>query len=169
MKLSIVMLGVGWGAALGILVSAWPAETRPLAAPVGNSERSEFGAGQNPAGSPGDASTAVPPAARGQKLMLKGGGFQLVRSYDRIGDRVRYLSAERGDWEELPAAMVDWDATAKAAAEDSKAADKLVTTVHQQQAESQAQVPMDVDVSLRVGGGVFCRQATECSRCRENR
>jgi hypothetical protein len=156
MKLSIVMLGLVGGVTLGALVGAWSAETRPLAAHVGNFAEAESEAGQNPAGaSSGDASTAVPPAARGQKLMLKDGGFQLVRKYERNGDRVRYLSAERGDWEELPAAMVDWDATAKAAAAESKAADKLVLTVHQQQVESQAQVPMDVDVSLRVGAGVF--------------
>jgi hypothetical protein len=98
---------------------------------------------------------AVPPATRGQKLVLKDGNFQLVRSYERIGERVRYLSAERGDWEELPAAMVDWDATAKAAAADTGAANSLVKTVHQQQTESQAEVPLDVDASLRVGTGVF--------------
>jgi hypothetical protein len=99
--------------------------------------------------------SAVPPATRGQKLILKNGSFQLVRSYERNGDRVRYLSAERGDWEELPAAMVDWDATAKAAAADASAANTLVKTVHQQQVESQAEVPKDVDASLRVGTGVF--------------
>src|SRR5215470_6799756 len=53
---------------------------------------------------------------RGKKLVLKDGTFQLVRGYQRNGDRVRYLSAERGDWEEIPAAIVDWDATARAEA-----------------------------------------------------
>src|SRR5262249_41526149 len=51
---------------------------------------------------------------RGKKLVLKNGDFQLVRSYERKGDRVRYLSAERGEWEEIPAALVDWDATKRA-------------------------------------------------------
>ena len=87
--------------------------------------------------------------------MLKDGNFQLVRSYERQGDKVRYLSAERGDWEEIPAAMVDWDATAKAAAADEAAAKNLVQHVQQQQVESAAEVPMDVDASLRVGSGVF--------------
>jgi hypothetical protein len=154
MKPSMVVVGMLCGVALGTLASAWLTETRALGANSLHSANSEADAGQNPAGS-GDPSTALPPAARGQKLILKDGGFQLVRSYERKGDRVRYLSAERGDWEELPAAMVDWDATAKAAAEEAKAANKLVTTIHQQQVESQAQVPMDVDASLRVGGGAF--------------
>src|ERR1700737_4012982 len=52
--------------------------------------------------------------SHGTKLMLKDGNFQLVRSYERNGERVRYFSVERGDWEEIPAAMVDWDATEKA-------------------------------------------------------
>ena len=55
---------------------------------------------------------------RGKKLVLKDGSFQLIREYRREGDRVRYYSAERGEWEEIPAAMVDWDATKNAEAAD---------------------------------------------------
>ncbi len=108
-----------------------------------------------PASSASGAGATVPAAIRAKKLVLKDGSFQLVRSYERQGEKVRYLSAERGDWEELPAAMVDWDATAKAEAADEAAAKSLVQRVHQQQVESAADVPMDVDASLRVGGGVF--------------
>ena len=77
--------------------------------------------------------------SHGTKLMLKDGNFQLVRSYERNGERVRYFSVERGDWEEIPAAMVDWDATAKAATADQEAANSLVKNVHQQQMESHAE------------------------------
>lgn len=50
---------------------------------------------------------------RNHRLILKDGSFQLVRQYTLAGDRVRYLSLERGEWEEMPAELVDWDATKK--------------------------------------------------------
>src|SRR5260370_10976944 len=63
--------------------------------------------------------------ARGKKLMLKGGKFQLVREYEGKGDRGRYFSLEGGDSEESPAAMVVSDADAKAQREESKASAAL--------------------------------------------
>ena len=56
----------------------------------------------------------VPGTATNHRLILKDGTYQLVRKYEVVGDRVRYISIERsGEWEELPENLVDWDATRK--------------------------------------------------------
>ena len=56
---------------------------------------------------------ALPALAANVKLYLKEGGFHIVREYQVLEDRVRYYSNERGDWEEIPLAMVDLARTEK--------------------------------------------------------
>src|SRR3984893_1367367 len=105
---------------------------------VTNSYGHAAGSAAGAAGTSGKSGTSKtdPAQARlshGKKLILKDGNFQLVRSYERNGERVRYFSVERGDWEEIPAAMVDWDATEKARIADEKADAALVKKVQAQE------------------------------------
>jgi hypothetical protein len=51
------------------------------------------------------------------RLYLKDGTFQLVREYQVLPDRVKYLSAERGEWEEIPKDLVDLNRTKQEASE----------------------------------------------------
>jgi hypothetical protein len=55
----------------------------------------------------------LPDMGRNHRLILKDGSFQVVRDYKIVGDRVHYLSQERGDWEDMPVDLVNWDATKK--------------------------------------------------------
>jgi hypothetical protein len=47
------------------------------------------------------------------RLILKDGSYQIVMSYQVKGKIVTYVSAERGETEEMPTDLVDWDATRK--------------------------------------------------------
>ena len=102
-----------------------------------------------------DTQAGVPALPRGKRLVLKDGTFQMVRDYRRNAERVRYLSSERGDWEEIPAAMVDWDATAKAATAEQAEEDALAKKIHAQEQAQKIETMMDVDASLQVAPDVF--------------
>jgi hypothetical protein len=119
-------------------------------------------AAQQPAAAQESPSSAQPEASslpaslpRGKRLILKDGNFHIVRSYQRNGDRVRYYSIERSAWEELPAALVDWEATAKAETEQTRAAEILAKKVHAEEEASKAELALDVDASLQVAPGLF--------------
>jgi hypothetical protein len=71
------------------------------------------GAQPKPAQPLPDVSKTSPDAPHRTRLILKDGSYQLVMSYQVKGKIVSYISAERGEVEELPADLVDWDATHK--------------------------------------------------------
>src|SRR5215475_5052966 len=129
------------------------AGSAPFAVFTANAQ-SPPGPDASPVAKPDDANkdaqgTRLAGAPNGKKLILKDGNYQLAREYARNGDRVRYYSLERGDWEEIPASLIDWEATNKAAAATAARDKAELDKLHKQEEMSRMDMALDVDASLQ--------------------
>src|ERR1700680_5119766 len=91
------------------------------------------------------------------KLYLKDGSYQLVREYMVDNDRVRFLSTDRGEWEEVPASLVDLQKTqAEIKQREDYAREEAAAADAEEKAERQArkeveQIPVENGVYLIEG------------------
>ena len=94
--------------------------------------------------------------------ILKDGSYQSVTKYEIKGERVRYLSAERGEWEEMPKSMVDWPATEKY--EKDRAAGASTPEAAELDKELEADREAQEALSPQVAPGLAaCRKRAESS------
>lgn len=91
-----------------------------------------------------------------ERLILKDGSYQNVTKWEVHADRVRYYSAERYTWEELPNELIDWAATEKYNKERGSLRSEAVEEATKEADAAEPPPPMPAPgLFLPDGGGVF--------------
>ena len=91
-----------------------------------------------------------------ERLVLKDGSYENVTKWEIKGDRVRYYSAERYTWEELPRDLVDWPATEKYNKDRAALRNEAVEEATNEVGAAEPAPPMAAPgLFLPDGGGVF--------------
>src|ERR1041385_5927518 len=91
-----------------------------------------------------------------KRLIMQDGSYQSATQWEIKGDRVRYYSAERYDWEEIPKSMVDWPATERYNRERAGQRDETIKEIATADEADEREAPL-VSPGLRLPntGGVF--------------
>ncbi|HEV2350146.1 MAG TPA: hypothetical protein VG028_09915 [Terriglobia bacterium] len=94
----------------------------------------------------------APRAALAQsiKLYLKDGTYELVKSYEVHGHRVRFYSLDRSEWEEMPVSLVDFDATQRAQQQEKVAEKKELEKAHELDTE-RLEIPVNTGYEVAPG------------------
>jgi hypothetical protein len=87
-----------------------------------------------------------------KRLILKDGSYQPAVKWEVKGARVRYYSAERFEWEEVPTSLVDWPATEKWNKERESGA--VAPRAREVDAEEQAERKAEEDRAPQVAPGL---------------
>jgi hypothetical protein len=93
------------------------------------------------------------------KLFLKDGTYHLVSQYEVQGDRVRYYSTERDDWEEIPIALLDLAKTEQARKAKS---DAIAHEAKAEDEEAKAERELHREIaSIPVESGAYYNDGTK--------
>ncbi|MGH9448908.1 MAG: hypothetical protein ACRD11_00035 [Terriglobia bacterium] len=97
------------------------------------------------------AAAVWPRSAQAQtKLYFKDGSYQLVKSYQIEGDRVRYYSVERSQWEMVPLSMVDFTTTQRVEAETRQRREQILREAGRT-AQNTYQLPANTGILIAPG------------------